>query len=97
MEAGKRVEARKVTKVARQEQIAASLRLKLEEGGCNTKDIRFIPVAALNGDNITEHADYPWYDGPTLLEALLEMRGIILTLFLLSPLLSLLLYCFLFF
>ena len=35
------------------------------------KDIRFIPVSALRGDNIVERrCDLLWYDGPTVLEYL---------------------------
>ncbi len=34
-------------------------------------DIRFIPVSALNGDNVVDRSqNTPWYDGPTLLEHL---------------------------
>ncbi|MEI6570203.1 MAG: GTP-binding protein, partial [Actinomycetes bacterium] len=31
-------------------------------------DLTFIPISALNGDNVTTHSDsMPWYGGPTLL------------------------------
>ncbi|MSX81905.1 MAG: GTP-binding protein, partial [Actinobacteria bacterium] len=31
-------------------------------------DLTFIPISALNGDNVTTHSDHmPWYGGPTLL------------------------------
>lgn len=34
-------------------------------------DIRFIPISALNGDNVVERGNnMPWYDGPTLLYTL---------------------------
>ena len=34
-------------------------------------DIEFIPISALNGDNVVERSpDMPWYDGPPLLERL---------------------------
>ncbi|MFC4357533.1 translation elongation factor EF-1 subunit alpha [Halobium salinum] len=34
-------------------------------------DARFIPISAFEGDNISEHSDnMPWFDGPTVLEAL---------------------------
>lgn len=34
-------------------------------------DIRFIPISALNGDNVVEtSANMPWYDGGTLLQTL---------------------------
>ena len=33
-----------------------------------TQDIRFIPMSALNGDNVVDKSDkMPWYDGPALL------------------------------
>ena len=35
------------------------------------KDVRYIPISALNGDNIVERAEtLTWYDGPSLLEIL---------------------------
>ncbi len=35
------------------------------------KDIRFIPISALKGDNVVEKSsNMPWYQGPTLLEVL---------------------------
>ncbi len=35
------------------------------------KDIRYIPISALNGDNIVEKSDkYPWYEGDSLLHIL---------------------------
>src|SRR5664279_3440266 len=35
------------------------------------KDIIYIPISALNGDNIVEKSDkYPWYDGDSLLHIL---------------------------
>jgi len=34
-------------------------------------DVRFIPMSALNGDNVVDRGDsMPWYRGPTLLEVL---------------------------
>ncbi len=37
----------------------------------NVKDIHFIPVSALKGDNVVEHgSNTPWYDGPTVLSYL---------------------------
>ena len=35
------------------------------------KDITYIPISALNGDNIVEKSDkYPWYEGKSLLDIL---------------------------
>ncbi len=37
----------------------------------DTKDVRFIPISALNGDNVVERSEkMPWFDGPTLLYTL---------------------------
>jgi sulfate adenylyltransferase subunit 1 len=37
----------------------------------NVNDIRFIPISALNGDNVVNHLDnMPWYNGATLLHTL---------------------------
>lgn len=34
----------------------------------NIKDVRFIPISALKGDNVVERStNTPWYDGPTLM------------------------------
>ena len=33
-----------------------------------TKDIRFVPISALNGDNVVDRSEkMDWYDGPTLM------------------------------
>ena len=35
------------------------------------KDVKFIPISALHGDNVVERSNHtPWYDGPTLLDHL---------------------------
>lgn len=37
----------------------------------NLKEVRFIPISALNGDNIVEKSvQFSWYEGPSLLELL---------------------------
>src|SRR4029078_12951236 len=34
-------------------------------------DLTFIPISALNGDNVVQHSqNTPWYEGPTLLHHL---------------------------
>ncbi len=39
------------------------------------KDVRFIPISALNGDNVVEKStNTPWYEGPTLLGHLETMH-----------------------
>jgi len=36
-----------------------------------TRDLTFIPISALRGDNVVQHSQQtPWYDGPTLLTQL---------------------------
>jgi elongation factor 1-alpha len=40
----------------------------------NTEDASFIPISAFEGDNVAEKTgEMPWYDGPTLLEALNDL------------------------
>jgi sulfate adenylyltransferase subunit 1 (EFTu-like GTPase family) len=40
-------------------------------GNGRARDIAYIPMSALNGDNVVERSErMPWYDGPTLLELL---------------------------
>ncbi len=40
-------------------------------GKLDITDLSFIPVSALNGDNVTQHSpNMPWYAGPTLLHHL---------------------------
>ncbi|WP_355660285.1 sulfate adenylyltransferase subunit CysN [Halomonas salifodinae] len=37
----------------------------------NARDIRFVPISALKGDNVVNKSEaMPWYDGPALLELL---------------------------
>ncbi|TVR77107.1 MAG: sulfate adenylyltransferase subunit CysN [Chitinophagaceae bacterium] len=44
-------------------------------GKLETKDFRFIPVSALNGDNIVNRSEnMPWYQGPTLLYLLEDIH-----------------------
>lgn len=38
-------------------------------------DLRFVPVSALEGDNVVERSDHmPWYHGPTVLELLEDIH-----------------------
>lgn len=40
------------------------------------RDIKFIPLSALNGDNVVDRADaMPWYQGPALLDVLEAASG----------------------
>ncbi|HWL17563.1 MAG TPA: GTP-binding protein [Opitutus sp.] len=51
---------------ARFKQIRAQFEAFLPRLGI--KDVQFIPMSALNGDNVVERSkNAPWYDGPTLL------------------------------
>lgn len=41
----------------------------------DVNDVRFIPISALNGDNVVDGSDkMPWYKGPTLLYQLEELH-----------------------
>lgn len=43
--------------------------------GYDAEEIPFIPISGLQGDNIIEHSNnLPWYKGPTLLEALDQLK-----------------------
>jgi elongation factor 1-alpha len=43
----------------------------LKNIGFNVKKIPFVPTSGITGDGLTEHSDkMPWYDGPTLIEAI---------------------------
>jgi sulfate adenylyltransferase subunit 1 len=49
------------------------IRKELEDftGRLETKDIRFIPISALMGDNVVDRStNMPWYQGPTLMYTL---------------------------
>ncbi|MHA1341822.1 MAG: translation elongation factor EF-1 subunit alpha [Promethearchaeota archaeon] len=49
----------------------AELEKLLTVVGYNVKQVPFIPVSALKGDNLVERSSkMPWYKGPTLIEAL---------------------------
>ena len=40
-------------------------------GKLDVDDLTFLPISALNGDNVTSHSEnMPWYEGPTLLHHL---------------------------
>jgi bifunctional enzyme CysN/CysC len=43
--------------------------------GATSRDIAYIPMSALNGDNVVDRSEHmPWYDGPTLLELLEQVE-----------------------
>jgi bifunctional enzyme CysN/CysC len=43
--------------------------------GGRRRDIAYIPISALNGDNVVDRSEpMPWYDGPTLLELLEQVE-----------------------
>ncbi len=55
----------------RYEQIKTILGKFLKSLGYNISKIPFVPVSAWTGDNLIERSlNMPWYDGPTLVEAL---------------------------
>ncbi|WP_372911362.1 translation elongation factor EF-1 subunit alpha [Salinigranum sp.] len=53
------------------EDVKAEVQKLLGQVRFDSDDARFIPISAFEGDNIAEESDNtPWYDGPTVLEAL---------------------------
>lgn len=59
----------------RYEECKAKLESLLKTIGYDVRKIRFVPVSAWKGDNlITRSENTPWYDGPTLFEALDEFK-----------------------
>ncbi len=59
----------------RYEEIKTELSSYLARVGYKPKKIKFIPISGWNGDNMIDRStNTPWYDGPTLLEALDELK-----------------------
>jgi len=59
----------------RYEEIKNEVSRLLRQLGFKVDKIRFIPVSAWTGDNVTKKSEnMPWYDGPTLIEALDEFE-----------------------
>ncbi len=57
----------------RYEEIKNEVARLLKTLGYKVDQIRFVPVSAWTGDNVLKKSDnMPWYDGPTLIEALDE-------------------------
>ncbi|MHA1506554.1 MAG: translation elongation factor EF-1 subunit alpha [Candidatus Asgardarchaeia archaeon] len=57
----------------RYEEIVAEMKKLLSRVGYKVDKIRFVPISGLKGDNLVEKSpNMPWYDGPTLIEALDE-------------------------
>jgi elongation factor 1-alpha len=52
-------------------EVVDEVKALLQQVRFGVDDARFIPISAFEGDNIAEHSDeMPWFDGPTILEAL---------------------------
>ncbi|MEB3805910.1 MAG: translation elongation factor EF-1 subunit alpha [Desulfurococcales archaeon] len=59
----------------RYEQIVGILKKFMKGLGFKVEDIPFIPVSAWKGDNLIERSpNMPWYKGPTLVEALDQLK-----------------------
>jgi elongation factor 1-alpha len=59
----------------RYEEVKQEVAELLKTIGYNVDEIPFIPISAFKGDNVVEKSDnMPWYDGPTLVEALDELE-----------------------
>jgi elongation factor 1-alpha len=47
----------------------------LKASGWKLEDIKFVPIASLKGDNVVKKStNMPWYTGPTLLEAMDQLK-----------------------
>ncbi len=59
----------------RYEEVRKEVERLLRLVGYDVSKIRFVPVSGWTGDNLREKSDkMPWYDGPTLIEALDEFE-----------------------
>ena len=59
----------------RYEEVRKEVERLLRLVGYDVSKIRFVPVSGWTGDNLKEKSDkMPWYDGPTLIEALDEFE-----------------------
>jgi sulfate adenylyltransferase large subunit len=57
------------------EGFAHKLGVSASAPGGRSRDIAYIPISALNGDNVVERSEsMAWYDGPTLLELLEQVE-----------------------
>ncbi|MCG1002039.1 MULTISPECIES: translation elongation factor EF-1 subunit alpha [Halobacterium] len=55
-------------------QVVSDVKDLFGQVGFATEDASFIATSAFEGDNVSEHSENtPWYDGPTLLEALNDL------------------------
>ncbi|AUV80495.1 translation elongation factor EF-1 subunit alpha [Salinigranum rubrum] len=55
-------------------EVKAEVQKLLKQVRFDSDDARFIPISAFEGDNVAEHSENtPWYDGPTILEALNDL------------------------
>ncbi|NOZ82006.1 MAG: translation elongation factor EF-1 subunit alpha [Candidatus Micrarchaeota archaeon] len=60
---------------AKYDAVKADVEKLLKSAGYDTSKIRFVPVSAYHGDNVVKKSDkMPWYDGPTIVEALDEFE-----------------------
>ncbi|HLI85576.1 MAG TPA: sulfate adenylyltransferase subunit CysN [Bryobacteraceae bacterium] len=67
------VTVNKMDLVDYREQVFTAIREEFQQFARQLKarDVRYIPISALNGDNVVERGgNMPWYTGPTLLEHL---------------------------
>ena len=67
------VAVNKLDAVGFQESVYTEIKLEIEKtlARLNLSDVHFIPLSALAGDNVVQRSTQaPWYQGPTLLEAI---------------------------
>ncbi len=60
---------------ARFDAVKASITTLIRASGWKIDDVKFIPIASLKGDNVVKKStNMPWYTGPTLLEAMDQLK-----------------------
>ncbi len=58
-------------KQERYDEIKSEMSRELQKFGYKIDNVKFIPVSGMKGDNLREKSENtPWYDGPTLIDAL---------------------------
>ncbi len=57
------------------EGVKKSISALLKASGWKVEDIQFVPIASLKGDNVVKKStNMPWYTGPTLVEAMNNLK-----------------------
>lgn len=60
------------------DEIVGKLRLFLRQAGFKEKDVTYIPCSGMSGENLVKSPTEPqllsWYDGPTLINVIGELK-----------------------